>query len=76
MFSRRYSAVKWLKRYAIGCLIALFLGSCVESYKRPDHDVRIGAVVLVAVAWPVVVAMVCGSSAGEVLREMNQKKPE
>jgi len=74
MHSRRYSAVKSLKRYALSCLIVLFIFSGIDSYRHPTNDVRWGALVAVAAVWPVVLAIAFGSTAGEMVREINQGK--
>ena len=65
----RYPAVSWIKRYAISCLIALFIFSGIDSYKRPTNDVRVGVLVVLAAVWPVTVAVAVGSAVGEVARE-------
>ena len=65
----RYHDVSWMKRYAISCLIALFIFSGIESYKRPAADIRVGALVVLAAVWPVAVAIAAGSAVGEVMRE-------
>jgi hypothetical protein len=50
--SGKYFAVKWFKRYAIGCLIWLILGGINDGYRRPGEDMRWGAIVIVAGFWP------------------------
>ena len=75
MHSRRYSAVKWLKRYALSYLIVLFIFSGLDSYRHPTNDVRWGALAAVAAVWPVVLAIAFGSTAGETMREIIQGKP-
>ena len=65
--------MNWFKRYALSCLIALFVFSGIDSYKRPD-DMRLGAVVVSAAVWPVFVAIVLGSCAGDAVREINHGK--
>ena len=66
--------MKWLKRYAISCLIALFVLAALDGYHRPGKDLRVGAIITVAAVWPIVAAIVVGSSVGEVAREMHQDK--
>ena len=69
MPSKRCHAVSWIKRYAISCLIALFIFSGIDSYKRPTNDVRVGVLVVLAVVWPIAVAIAVGSAVREVARE-------
>ena len=59
--------MKWLKRYAIGFLIALFLLAGIDGYKRPGGEPRFSAI-LVAAAWPIVITFAVGSTIGEVAR--------
>ena len=72
--SGRYFAVKWFKRYAIGCLIWLILGGINDGYRRPGEDMRWGAIVMVAGFWPIVTAVIVGSSVGEVAHKINEGK--
>jgi hypothetical protein len=67
MDSRRYSAVKLLKRYALSCLIALFIFSGIVGYRHPTNE-RIGALVVMAAVWPVVIAIAFGGAIGAVAR--------
>lgn len=67
--------MKWFKRYAIGCLIWLVIGGVVDGYKRPGQDMRMGAIVIVAAAWPVVTAVVVGSTVGEIVSDINRESP-
>jgi hypothetical protein len=73
--TRSFFDVKWFKRYAIGCLVALFVLAGVDGYKRPGKDMRVGAIVAVSAAWPIFTAIVLGSSFGEIASEINQGKP-
>jgi len=66
--------VKWFKRYAIGCLIWLALGGAVDAYKHPDGETRMGAIVVVAAAWPIVTAVVVGGAVGDIVRDIKQGK--
>ena len=59
----------WTKRYAVSCLLALFVLSAFDAYKRPANDLRTGAVIVAAAVWPVVLAIVLGWTVGEVARE-------
>ena len=45
---RRSLVVKWFRRYAVGCLIAVLLFSGRDSYNRPGEDMRYGAILMVA----------------------------
>ena len=72
--SGRYFVVKWFKRYAIGCLIWLILGGINDGYRRPGEDMRWGAIVMVAGFWPIVTAVIVGSSVGEVAHKINEGK--
>ena len=70
----RYFEVKWFKRYLIGCLIALFVLAGVDGYYRPGQNAREGAIIVAAVGWPVVTAMVMGSTVGEIVHDIKQGK--
>ena len=70
----RYFDVKWLKRYVISCLIAMFVFAGVDGYYRPGKDMREGAIIVAAVGWPVVAAIVVGSTIGEIVSEIKQGK--
>jgi hypothetical protein len=59
----------WTKRYAISCLLAVFVLSARDAYKHPTNDLRTGAVIVVAAVWPVALAIVVGWTVGEVARE-------
>jgi hypothetical protein len=59
----------WTKRYAVSFLLALFVLSGIDAYKRPANDLRTGAVIVAAAVWPVVLAIVLGWTVGEVARE-------
>ena len=58
----------WIKRYAVSCLVAMFVLSGIDAYNRPTNDVRI-SVIVVAAVWPVVLAIALGGAVGEVARE-------
>jgi hypothetical protein len=62
----RYLDVKWFIRYAIGCLIAMFVIAGMYGYNRPGKDLPVGAVVALAVVWPITAAIVAGVTIGEV----------
>jgi hypothetical protein len=59
----------WTKRYAISCLIALFVLSGIDAYNRPNNDVRIGSAIVLAAVWPVVLAIAFGGAVGDVARK-------
>ena len=67
--TRRYSDVSWIKRHAISCLIALFIFSGIDRYKRSTNDVRVGILVVLTAVRSVTVAVNVGSVVGEVVRE-------
>jgi hypothetical protein len=58
--------VKWFKRYAIGCLIAMSVVAGMYGYNRPGKDLPVGAVVALALVWPITAAIVAGITIGEV----------
>jgi hypothetical protein len=60
-----YFEMKWFKRYAIGCLIALFVFAANDGYYHPGQHPREGAIIMAAVGWPIVVAIAVGSTIGE-----------
>ena len=64
--------MKWLKRYAIGGLIALVVLAAGDGYKHPDADLRVGAIVIVAAIWPIVAAIFVGNVVGGVARDLHQ----
>ena len=70
----RYFDVKWFKRYAIGCLIAMVVFAARDGYTRPGQNPREGAIIVAAVGWPVVTAIVVGSTIGEIVLETQQGK--
>jgi hypothetical protein len=61
--------MSWKKKYAIGGLIALFAFAAMDSYDRPNRDVRFGAVLVMAAVWPVTVSVILGCAVGEMVRE-------
>lgn len=61
--------MSWKKKYAIGCLIALFVFTAMDSYDRPNRDVRFGAVIVMAAVWPVTVSVIWGGAVGEMVRD-------
>jgi hypothetical protein len=71
---RRSLVVKWFRRYAVGCLIAVLLFSGRDSYNRPGEDMRYGAILMVAAGRPVVTAIVVGSTIGDIVHHVKQGK--
>ena len=65
----RSSDMSWKRKYAISCLVAVFAFTAMDSYDRPNGDVRFGAVVLMAAVWPVTVSLILGGAVGEMLRD-------
>jgi hypothetical protein len=65
-------AMTWLKRYAVGCLIATLVLGSVDGYYHPGEDMRVGAILLVAAGWPVATAIVVGSTIGEIWHDIRQ----
>lgn len=68
--------VRWLKRYAISCLIAVFVFAVFDGHARPGKHPREGAIVVAAVGWPIVTAIVLGSTIGEIVSETKATKDE
>jgi hypothetical protein len=58
--------MKWFKRYAIGCLIAMFVITGMYAYNRPGRDLPVRAIVTLAAVWPITAAIVAGVTIGEV----------
>ncbi|MET3906953.1 hypothetical protein ABID59_001284 [Bradyrhizobium sp. S3.3.6] len=66
--------MNWFKRYVVGCLIAVLLFAAVDSAKRPGEEMRYGAILLASAGWPVVAAIVVGSTIGDVVHDVRQGK--
>ena len=64
------------KRYAVSCLIALFVFAGIDGYQRPGEDPRFGAILVTAAVWPVVAAIAVGGAIGAVTRETKDGKLE
>jgi hypothetical protein len=58
--------MKWFKRYIIGFLIAMFVFAGMDAYSQPGKDPRVGTALALAIVWPITVAVVVGSTIGEV----------
>jgi hypothetical protein len=59
----------WIKRYAVGFLLALCVLSGIDAHKRPVEGVRFGSVIMMAAAWPMTLAIVVGGTVGGVVRD-------
>ncbi len=69
--------MNWFKRYVVGCLIAVVFFAAVDSYyKHPDEGTRYGAILLASAGWPVVAAIVVGSTIGDIVHDVRQGKVE
>jgi hypothetical protein len=66
--------VKWFKRYAISCLIAMFVFAVVDGHHHPDEHPREDAIILAGIGWPIVAAIVVGSTIGEIMSDVSQGK--
>jgi hypothetical protein len=66
--------VKWFKRYIIGCLVAVVVFAAVDRSHRPGQEMYAGAIILCAVGWPIVTAIVVGSTIGDIMNDMKQGK--
>lgn len=64
----------WSRRYALSCLIAVLFFASIDGYKHPDEDMRYSAILLASAGWPVVAALVVGSTIGEVVHDVKQAK--
>lgn len=62
----------WVKRYVVGCLIAVLLFAFTDGYKHPDERMRYDAILLAAAGWPVVAALVVGNTIGEIAHDVTQ----
>ena len=68
--------MKFFKRYAVSCLVALFVFAAIDGYNRPGQDPRFGAILVTAAVWPIFSAVVVGGSIGAVTRERSDGKLE
>jgi hypothetical protein len=66
--------VKWLKRYAISCLIAMFVLAVCDGHHHPGETPRGDAIILVGIGWPIAAAIVLGSTVGEIISDVSQGK--
>ncbi|MDN3273634.1 hypothetical protein QWJ07_05215 [Frankia sp. RB7] len=66
--------MNWFKRYVVGCLIAVLLFAAVDSDHHPGEEMRTGAILLASAGWPVVAAIVVGSTIGDVVYDLRQGK--
>jgi hypothetical protein len=58
--------MKWFKRYAMSCVIAMFVLAAMQGYARPGKDQPVAGIVALAVVWPITAALAVGSSIGEI----------
>jgi hypothetical protein len=73
-WKRGQFAVKWFKRYLVGGLVAVLVLAGLDSYKHPGEGMRYGAILLVSAGWPVVAAMVVGSTIGDIVHDVRHDK--
>ena len=52
----------------------MFVFAAIDGHARPGKSPREGAIVVAAVGWPIVTAIVVGSAIGEIVSEKNQAK--
>ena len=63
--------MKWLKRYAIGFLIALFFFTWANAYPDGGKNMKFGPVIVAAALWPITVTIVLGGSTASLMRDHN-----
>ena len=63
--------MSWMKKYAISCLIAMVVFAAIDGHARPGKNPREGTIVVAAVGWPIVAAIVVGSTIGEIVSGTN-----
>jgi hypothetical protein len=63
--------MSWIKRYALSCLIAVFILGARDGYKHPGER-DFGSTLIMGAAWPVTIAVVLAYTAGELVRESKQ----
>jgi hypothetical protein len=68
--------MSWFKRYAIGCLISLFVFAALDGYSRSDEKLEVGPIVALAVLWPVAAAVFVDSCVNEFVKEAAAEKPK
>lgn len=61
--------MSWKKKYSIGCLIATFVFTAMNSYDRPNSDVPFGTVIIMAAVWPLTASLILGGAVGEMARD-------
>lgn len=66
--------MNWFKRYLWGCLIAVLVLSAIDSYSHPGEHARYDAILLASAGWPVVAALIVGSTIGGVVHDVNHGK--
>ena len=70
----RYFDVKWFKRYAISCLIAMFVFAVNDGHYHPGEHQRNDAIILAGIGWPIVAAIVVGSTVGDIISDVSQSR--
>lgn len=73
-WKRGHFAVNWFKRYVVSCLIAVVFFAAVDSDKHPGEGTRYDAILLASAGWPVVAALVVGSTIGDVVHDAKHGK--
>lgn len=58
----------------MSCLIAVLFFAGIDGYKQRDEDMRYGTILLVSAGWPVVAALVAGSTIGELVHDVKQAR--
>lgn len=58
----------------MSCLVAVLFFASIDGYKHPDEDIRYGAIPLVSAGWPIIAALVVGSTIGEVVHDVKQAR--
>lgn len=70
----RHFDVKWFKRYVIGCLVAMVVFAAADRSHRPGEELREGTIIVASVGWPIVTAIVVGTTMGDIISDMKPGK--
>ena len=70
----RSFAVRWFKRYLVGCLIAVVFFAGLDAYRRPGEDAHLRTILVASAGWPVFVALVAGGVVGDAVHAMKSSK--
>jgi hypothetical protein len=65
--------MSWTKKYAMSCLIALFVFTAIDASHRPGKDVRVGAIVVTAAVWPIFLSIVLGWTVGDMFASASRE---